>query len=472
MKAFIKKLTAVMLALSLGIFSFAVPQTETAVAKTSASAEAVSFDDGQKTDEGAAFLSNIIGEYVPLFVGATFDAKYDHYWHDYSVAVVGESMADMAVEMMKKSIGASAYGDEAGEEFCCGFINDVVRISFAGKDGSEVTFTLKDGTEVKHSYSYVKTVQAKGVAEGQEMAMDGHLFASNDDNKDEFAYLYMCPDTPATTFHLEFRYGSDEESLLKLTDGKYKNWLAAGFPAGALNDPAEVLLSQVIGLFTVENLSMMSTAEASEQRRVMSGIWDMDTSAFKDFPGYEKASMYISLSKNGMGKSFVDMTGSGEYVLASTYPFYIDVHEGKSAVSGCYLVMSEDEGFKNATYEISEKDGKRTLTFHSAEGDIVYYYREGIAPETPAISKAKAKNKTKVALAWKEVEDADGYEIVISAGKNFKKTKTVTVEGKTKATVKKLGKKSCFVKIRAYTVDYAGNKVYSDYSKVKKIKSK
>lgn len=51
--------------------------------------------------------------------------------------------------------------------------------------------------------------------------MEGYVFQSTDKNEDEFKYVFLCPDTPATTYHIEFRYGSDLTELLKLNTGKY-----------------------------------------------------------------------------------------------------------------------------------------------------------------------------------------------------------------------------------------------------------
>lgn len=53
--------------------------------------------------------------------------------------------------------------------------------------------------------------------------MEGYVFQSTDKNEDEFKYVFLCPDTPATTYHIEFRYGSDLTELLKLNTGKYAN---------------------------------------------------------------------------------------------------------------------------------------------------------------------------------------------------------------------------------------------------------
>lgn len=94
------------------------------------------------------------------------------------------------------------------------------------------------------------------------------------------------------------------------------------------------------------------------------------------------------------------MVGSGDYMLASEYPYYIYANEKDADTEkGVYVVLSEDEGTKTATYEISEADGERILLFHSSEGDIKYFYDGGVVPGKAAISKAKAKsNNTRAVL--------------------------------------------------------------------------
>lgn len=67
------------------------------------------------------------------------------------------------------------------------------------------------------------------------------------------------PDTPATTYHLEFRYGSNVEDLAKYNEGPYAYWLAAGFPA----DADEELIQKVITLFCEENLAEMKADDAA-----------------------------------------------------------------------------------------------------------------------------------------------------------------------------------------------------------------
>ncbi len=462
MKSLFKKTAALLLALSL-VLGLGGVQPVYVHAEEAVTSQA---------EEGKDFLRKVIGEYQPLFEGASFESKYDHYWHDYSAAIAGESMADMCVAMMKQAIGAKVYGPDAGEEFFCGFTEDVVKIEFGGSDGTVVTFTKANGKKIKHTYSYVKDAAATGFMEGQDFAMPGYLYKSADGNKDEFTYLYMCPDTPETTYHLEFRYGDTEENMLKLTDGKYKNWLAAAVQTSALTDPAEEMMQKVIALFVLENVGAMSGDEAAAQRVSMSGVWSMDTSILKDVPSYENAELTIQLSKAGQGKSYVDMTGSGEFMLASEYPYFIYANEKTDkGEAGVYIVESDDEGIKTATYEISEKDGKKELLFHSSEGDITYFYQGGIAPDAVNITKAKAKGG-KVILKWKGVENADGYVIVYSTSKKFMNAEKITVTGKNSAKIKKLDNKKYYIKVCAFTNDASGEAVYGEYSKVKKVKVK
>lgn len=218
-----------------------------------------------------------------------------------------------------------------------------------------------------------------------------------------------------------------------------------------------------------ENLAAMSGEESTAQRANISGTWDMDTTAFKDYPGYENASMYIELASTGTGRSFVDMTGSGSYMLASEYPFFVYGTKDTAGVEkGVYLVISEDEGLKTATYEISEKDGLKVLTFNSSEGVLTYFGREADIA-APEITKAKVTSSRKISLKWTKVENAEGYEIVYSTKSSFKKAKTKTITGKNSSKTKKLKSNTYYVKVRAFSTDYEGNKVYGEFSDVKTV---
>ena len=89
--------------------------------------------------------------------------------------------------------------------------------------------------------------------------MDGYLYETADEDAGEFRYFFMMPDTPATTYHLEFRYGSDVDALTQYAEGPYAYWLAAGFPV----DANEEMIRNVITLFCEENLAEMQEEDAA-----------------------------------------------------------------------------------------------------------------------------------------------------------------------------------------------------------------
>ncbi len=154
---------------------------------------------------------------------------YDQLWLDPCVAALGEEMGPAAAEMLKAACSGTIYGQEAidafgdgsnGAQFDCLFINGVTQITF---DGSTISGTDENGNPVfSHAYAYAGKLSLAGM-------MEGYLYETADADAGEFRYFYMMPDTPETTYHLEFRYGSDADALAAYSEGPYAYWLAAGF---------------------------------------------------------------------------------------------------------------------------------------------------------------------------------------------------------------------------------------------------
>ncbi len=324
---------------------------------------------------GETFLSQVIGTYQPLFEGATLNSEYDHYWNDYTAAIVGASAAADTVAYMKSAINAPGYGDTAvPPNFYCGFVNDVATITFGGEDGKTVTFTKEDGSSVTHTYAFVREAAATGQYGDYPMEMPGYLYQAQDGADDAFEYLLMFPDTPDTTYHLEFRYAGTEEDVLALLDGAYAYWVGSAIRASALTEENEDTLQKVISLFVAENLAGNETAETKAQRVGLVGTWDCDFSAF---PEYGNAKMYIVLSADGTGKTYADFTGSGTPSLTAEYTFFAfdpDQTDGKDA--GTYIALNPAaETVTPGEYEIKAINGQKALVFTSNEGVITYYLR-------------------------------------------------------------------------------------------------
>ena len=230
---------------------------------------------GTSEDKNTDFLYDLSETYQPLFDGATFETKYNHYWNEYAAAVVGEKAAvdNNAAGLMKSSIGASWANKGTNSSFCCAFTNSVATLSF---QGSVITGYDESGNTVfSHSYKYLREGHLYGPGEdGSQVAyMDVTIFESLDGNEDEFKYFAMCGDTPSTTYHIEFRYGSNLNDLEQMYSGAYAYWLAAGIPTSAVSDESEAMISNVIALFCAENLAEMVTDETTSQREALAGTW-------------------------------------------------------------------------------------------------------------------------------------------------------------------------------------------------------
>ena len=208
--------------------------------------------------EALELMENIKGTYEPLFPVITAP-EYDQIWKDPCVKALGEEAGAAMAEMMQTYCAGTLYGQEAidafgdgsnGMQFACGFINGVATITF---DGLTISGADESGKTVfSHEYAYVSKLSLSGM-------MEGYLFETADEDAGEFKYFYMMPDTPATTYHLEFRYGSNVDDLAKVMEGPYAFWLAAGFPVDA---DAE-LINNVITLYCEENLAEEESENAA-----------------------------------------------------------------------------------------------------------------------------------------------------------------------------------------------------------------
>jgi len=217
--------------------------------------DCVTDGEGAQDDAAAAaaqLLEDVRGTYVALFPIIT-DPAWDQIWLDHCAAVVGDEMAPEVAQGLKDACNGTIYGQEAidaygdgsnGMQFDCLFINGVDQIAF---DGTTISGTLAGEAVFSHEYAYVSPLSLGGM-------MNGYLYETADADAGEFRYFFMMPDTPASTYHLEFRYGSDVDALTEYATGPYAYWLAAGFPV----DADQAMTENVIGLFCDENLAEMA----------------------------------------------------------------------------------------------------------------------------------------------------------------------------------------------------------------------
>lgn len=190
-------------------------------------------------------LLDLEGTYQELWPVVLAD-EYHQVWLDASAELVGEENAEGAVEMLASMVTGTVTGEEAVEAYkdgsmayCCEFLQDVEQFTF---DGSTISGVDGEGNELfSHSYHYVGMEEIRGL----------YVYESDDADSGEFTYFCMAPDTMETTWHIEFRYGSDLDALGQYDAGDYAYWLASGISV----DHTEEDVKNSIILFCTENLS-------------------------------------------------------------------------------------------------------------------------------------------------------------------------------------------------------------------------
>lgn len=211
---------------------------------TSADTEQASeVDENQAAAE--QLLLDLKGTYKELWPIILSD-EYDQLWLDDSAELVGEENAEGAVEKMTSMVTGTVTGEEAVKAYqdgdmayCCGFLQGVDQFTF---DGTTISGVDEKGNELfRHSYHYVGMEETRGL----------YIYESDDADSGEFTYFCIASDTMKTTWHIEFRYGSDLEALKQYDAGNYAYWLASGISVDYTQDDVK----NCIKLFCTENLS-------------------------------------------------------------------------------------------------------------------------------------------------------------------------------------------------------------------------
>jgi hypothetical protein len=344
------------------VASFGYPELTFRLSKN----ESAALPEG--SSEAAELLENIKGTYEPLFPVIT-KPEYDQLWLDPCMAIVGEEAAPQAAEMLKAACNGTIYGQEAieafgdgsnGAQFDCLFIGGVSTITF---DGATISGADESGNQVfSHEYAYTGKLVLGGM-------MEGYLYETADENAGEFKYFYMMPDTPATTFHLEFRYGSNVDDLTKYNEGPYAYWLAAGFPVDADAD----MVKNVIELFCLENMDYSAHSEGSLAQLKdlgFEGKWVADMSPFGE--AYADVELYMTIDESGHGLTF--MYGQ------QTRDFEAFAFDNGEKGDGAGLYVAYDNEAKEpeaAPYTMVTDDNNQiVLTFYATDGVISYVKAE------------------------------------------------------------------------------------------------
>lgn len=220
-------------------------QTENSATEEQTTSVQKESETDENQDAADQLLCDLKGTYQELWPVILAD-EYDQLWLDDSAAIVGEDNAQAAVEKMSSMVTGTVTGEEAVETYKdgnmaydCEFLQNIDQFTF---DGTTISGVDEEGNDVfSHSYHYVGMEETRGL----------YIYESDDADSGEFTYFCIAPDTMKTTWHIEFRYGSDLDALEKYDAGEYAYWLAAGISV----DYTKADVENCIQLFCKENLS-------------------------------------------------------------------------------------------------------------------------------------------------------------------------------------------------------------------------
>lgn len=219
--------------------------TEVATEAESETETEAAADDNKAAAE--QLLKDLTGTYQELWPVILAD-EYQQIWLDDCKELVGEENAQAAYEKMASMVTGTVYGEDAVKAYAdgngvydCEFTQGVSKLEFDGET-STIKGYDKDGNELfAHTYHYVGMEDIRGLYE----------YESDDADSGEFTYFCIAPDTSATTYHIELRYGSDLTALGQYDAGDYAYWLGSGIST----DYDQTMIENCIKLFCTENLS-------------------------------------------------------------------------------------------------------------------------------------------------------------------------------------------------------------------------
>lgn len=245
-----KRIVSLLLALILSL-SMLAGCGSTAATDKNKSAESTAPKTSDVSDENAAaaekLLADLTGTYQELWP-VILDNNYKQLWLDNCEKLVGKENAQTAYEKLASMVSGKVYGQEAvaayangGGAYDCSFIEGLSKLEIDGTKAVIKGYDASGKELFSHTYHYIGMEKVRGL----------YVYESNDSDSGEFTYFCMAPDTTATTYHIEFRYGSDLDALGKYDAGNYAYWLASGIST----DYDQAMIEKCIELFCTENLS-------------------------------------------------------------------------------------------------------------------------------------------------------------------------------------------------------------------------
>lgn len=380
-------------------------------------------------------------------------------------------------------------------------------------DAKQILKTYTKDTGAFYSYQY-NNVNANSTA------LCAMAYAALGDNDTAFSYYKNLVEgfedtTGVFTYYGERNDSATKQSYLALTYFKesvanaayeHKEHVAKNrtIAATTSKDGAVVADCRICGetFKTVKTIAKIKAVSLSSSSYTYDGSAKKPGVTVTDANGAKIASSNYSVAYSNnvkKGTATVTVTFKGNYSGTVKKTFKINpakvsnvklsstsyTYNGKTKTPSVTVKDSKGRKLKNGTdYTVKYSSGRKNVGRYAVKvtfkgnytgSKTVYYY---IVPKSTSISKVSALKKG-FKLSWKKQKtQTTGYQIQYSKSSKFKKAKTVNVSKNktTSKSVKKLSsKKKYYVRVRTYKtvkIDGKTKKVYSSWSKTKKVKTK
>ena len=207
-------------------------------------------------------ITSLNGTYTELFPEFAKD-EYHDYWLECIGAYESDpEIAEMYYTMLTEGYMGTLTGQEAVDSyteensaFDCYFENGLSKLTI--NDGTISGVDAEGNTLFSHSYSY--TGDINGVYADQEYEGWFKVYKTDDADAGIYTYFVFTEDTPAETYHIEYRYGDNLDALGLFIENEYAYWM----PSGILADYDEAMIKACIKLFVDENVGGGEAEEAA-----------------------------------------------------------------------------------------------------------------------------------------------------------------------------------------------------------------
>lgn len=187
------------------------------------------------------------------------------------------------------------------------------------------------------------------------------------------------------------------------------------------------------------------------------------------FPGYEEKTMTQAVTVTAGKTKTIKVTYNANGGTVKTKSKKVTV--GKTYGT---LASPTRKGYSFAGWYTKKTKGTKVTSSTNVTGTqnvTLYAHWKKVSVSRVSLSSLTNISGRKMAVSFKKVSGAKGYQILYATNSKFTKGKKNVSTKLTSKTLTKLKKGTTYyVKVRAYKTDSAGNKVYGSYSKAKKLK--